>query len=399
MIAHELEILPEIAWAKWFTPMKREEAIRSYEQGIARAREVGDKGAESQILSVKGFYLSLLGHRSEGHRIIVEAEAMALQTGNSRAVFTTRGLRAVSERWFGRPGKTVELTEGLTDALSKMFNLNQLSGFIFIRGLSLAETGRIEDALATLKYGIDLCEKFGVAVHLGRLYNTLGYCYGEIHHPEEAWKWNLKSEEIARKLMKQYPMGGLGEIVAQANVNLMENLFDQGNTEEVWNRIGSFEEESKSPDYNRSRDRWEARLDSLVSHILLQRENIDEAGARIIKNLEISRREHTKKIEGRFLRLLGEVQIKRKESDNAFRSFSEAILTLKEVGNPRQLWQAYASLASAYDKLGRGGEAREQWGTAAEVIQKTANGLSDRELREGFLNAKPIRDILAKAGS
>ena len=178
----------------------------------------------------------------------------------------------------------------------------------------------------------------------------------------------------------------------------MENLFDQGNTEEVWDRIKSFEEEAKSPDYYRARDRWEARLDFLASLILLQREKVDEAEARITKNLEISRREHTKKIEGRFLRLLGEVQMKRSESDNAIRSLSEAVLILKEVGNPRQLWQAHASLASAYGKLGRVSEAREQWGAAAEIIHKTANGLSDRNLQEGFLNAKPIREILASAG-
>jgi len=281
----------------------------------------------------------------------------------------------------------------------KMFYLNQLSGLIFTRGLSLAEIGRIEDAFAALKHGIDLCEKFGGVAHLGRLYNTLGYCYSEIHHPEEAWKWNLKSEGIARKLMEQFPMGGLiaGEIIAQANVNLMENLLDQGKTEEVRNRIKSFEEESKSPDYNRSRDRWNARLDFLTSLILLQRGNVDEAEARIIKNLDISKREHTKKIEGRSLRLLGEVQAKRNEFDNAISSMSEAILILKEVGNPRQLWEAHTSLASAYDKLGRGSEAREQWGAAAEVIRKTAGGLSDRELREGFLSTKKIRDILAKA--
>jgi len=282
-----------------------------------------------------------------------------------------------------------------------MFNLTQLSGLIFIRGLSLAEIGRIEDASAALKHGIDLCEKFGGAVHLGRLYNTLGYCYSEIHHPGEAWKWNLKSQGIARKLMEQYPMGApiAAEIVAQANVNLMENLFDQGKTEEVWDRIKSLEEESKSSDYYRSRDRWEARLDFLTSLILLQREKFDEAEVRITKNLKISRREHTKKIEGRFLRLFGEVQMKRNELDKAISSICEAILILKEVGNPRQLWEAYASLASVYDKLRRGSESREQRGVAAEVIQKTANGLSDRELREGFLNAKPIRDILAKAGS
>jgi tetratricopeptide (TPR) repeat protein len=187
------------------------------------------------------------------------------------------------------------------------------------------------------------------------------------------------------------------EIVAQANVNLMENLFDQGKTEEVWNRIKPFEEESKSPDYYRSRDRWLARLDFLTSLILLQREKVDEAWVKIAKNLEISKRQHTKKIEGRFLRLFGEVQMKRNESENALRSLSEAVLILKEVENPRQLWQAHASLASAYSKLRRESEAREQWGAAAEVIQKTANRLSDRELREGFLSAKPIRGILAKA--
>jgi tetratricopeptide (TPR) repeat protein len=401
MITDEMEILAEFAWAKLFTPRTREEAIRSYEEGIVRAREVGDKGAESRILSIKGFYFASLGHWYEGYKMTVEAEAIALQTGNPRAVVATRVLRALAERWLGRPGKTVELTEGLADALSKMFYLNQLSGLIFIRGLSLAEIGRIEEAVAALNQGIDLCEKFGGAVNLGRLYNALGYCYSEIHHPEEAWKWNLKSERVARKLMEQYPMAGPvgAEIVAQANVNLMENLFDQGKTEEVWDRIKSFEEESKSPNFNRARDRWEARLDFLASLILLQRENVDEAGARITKCLEISRREHTKKIEGRFLRLLGEVQMKRSEFDHAISSINEAILILKEVGNPRQLWEAHASLASAYDKLRRESEAKEQWGAAAEIIHKTANGLSDRNLREGFLNAKPIQEILANAGS
>jgi class 3 adenylate cyclase/tetratricopeptide (TPR) repeat protein len=401
MVADEMEILPQFAWAKWFAPMKREEAIKSYEEGIARAREVGVKEAESLILSIKGIYLCTLGHRNEGHKMIVDAETMAIQTGNPRAIITTRGMRAIAERWLGRPGKTIELTEGMTDVLIKTFNLNQLSGLIFVRGLSLAEVGRIEDAFGALKHGIDLCERFGGALHLGRLYNTLGYCYSEIHHPEEAWKWNVKSEEIARKLMEQYPMGGpiAAEIVANANVNLMENLFDQGNTEEVWNRLKSLEERSKSIDYYRQRDRWEARLDFLTSLILLQREKVDAAEARITKNLRISSEEHMRKIEGRFLRLLGEVQMKRNESDNAIASISEAIVILKEVGNPRQLWEAHASLASGYEWLRRGSEARQQWGAAAEVIQKTANGLSDGELREGFLSAKPIRDILAKAES
>jgi tetratricopeptide (TPR) repeat protein len=249
--------------------------------------------------------------------------------------------------------------------------------------------------------GIEICEKSGSTFWLVRLCNCLGYCYGEIHDPREAWNWNVRSEETARKLMSQYPMGRqmAAEVAAQASVNLMENLFDQGNPDGAWDRIKSFETESGGDDFARLRDVWYARMDYLTSQILLQQDDVGKAEAIITKNLEKSRREHMRKNEGRFLRLLGEGQMKRNESDNAIRSLSEAILILKEVGNPRQLWQAYASLASAYDKMGRGSEAREQWAAAAEVIHKTANGLSDRGLREGFLSAKPIREILVNAGS
>ena len=97
------------------------------------------------------------------------------------------------------------------------------------------------------------------------------------------------------------------------------------------------------------------------------------------------------------MRLLGEGQIRCSETENAIENFNEAIVILKEVGNPRQLWQAHASLASAYDELGMASEARNQWGEAEEVIRMTANGLSDRELKEGFLRAEPIREILPKA--
>jgi Flp pilus assembly protein TadD len=111
------------------------------------------------------------------------------------------------------------------------------------------------------------------------------------------------------------------------------------------------------------------------------------------------RKDLMKKREGSFLRVLGEVQMKRNENDKALTTINEAIQILGEVGNPRQLWQAHDSLASAYDKMGRRSEAQEQWGAAAEVIQNTAKGLSDRSLRENFLNAEPVREILSKAAS
>ena len=136
---------------------------------------------------------------------------------------------------------------------------------------------------------------------------------------------------------------------------------------------------------------------NLSSGIIEGKDPLASYGPFIRQNLEIVRRLHAKKREGGFLRLLGEVQMRRGAKEEALQSFNEAISLLEEVGNPRQLWQAHASSASAYEQMGRGGEAKDQWGGAAELIRKVANGLSDRELRDGFLQAVPIQAILSKA--
>ena len=401
MVEIERDSLALLSATVMISSMKEEEALRFFEQAIARARDLGQKDTESVILSSQGLYLCYLGQLYQGYQMIVEAEGLARIAQDQWAILRNRGLLAVSERWMGRPGKAVELTEGIVEGLRSIFNFVSLPFTILFRALALADTGRIEEAMPLFREGIEICEKFGNSYHLVRLYNCLGYCYSEVYDPRKAWNWNVRGEEMARKLMSQYPMGRQmsAEAAAQASVNLMENLFDQGNPDGAWDRIKSFETESRGDDFARLRDLWYARMDYLASQILLQRENVDQAESIITENLEKSRREHMRKNEGRFLRLLGEVQMKRNESDNALHSLREGTVILKEVGNPRQLWQAYASLASAYDKLGRVSEAKEQWGAAAGVIKKTASGLSDRELREGFLSAEPIRDILAKAGN
>jgi tetratricopeptide (TPR) repeat protein len=208
----------------------------------------------------------------------------------------------------------------------------------------------------------------------------------------------MKAEEISRMLIEKYPFGrrqwahGLGEAV----MGLAENLFDLGNQDMAWKRLKSLEEESSSADFDMNRYQWESRMNLLAAEILLHRNDINAAEAVIEKNLDTVRKQHMKKREGSFLRLLGEVQRRRNEHENAVSTLNEAVRILTEVENPRQLWQAHQSLASTLEGLKRSSEATEQWGRAAKVIQNSANALSDRGLREGFLKAQPIREILSQ---
>jgi Flp pilus assembly protein TadD len=328
-----------------------------------------------------------------------EAERLAMEAGDPRCIAGARTMRAFTEKWVGRPAKAIELTEGLLEAPGMSFSLKDLSVTIFVRGLALAEIGRIGEGMSTIEAGIDICEKFGALFRLSVLYNCLGYCYGEIHQPERAWSFNCRGEQMARQQMERHPMGRrqYAEVAAQSSVNLLENLFDQGLLEEAWDRMQSLKEESRSQEFDLNRHQWESRMHYLAAQILLAQGDLAQAESLIRQHLETVRRLHVKKREGGFLRLLGEVLMRRNHHEEAIHSLSEAIALLQDVGNPRQLWQAHASLASAYEQMGRLKEAKAQWSAAADLIHKLAQGLSDRELREGFLQATPIQAILSKA--
>jgi class 3 adenylate cyclase/tetratricopeptide (TPR) repeat protein len=377
----------------------RDEAERTLKEAISWAKEKGDKALESITLSNMGFCTTVYGDAKKANQMTLDAEQIATETGQMEAIFTARMTRSFTERLLGYPKKTIELTEGMFEALRKSYSLIPLMYLILVRGNALAEIGRIEDSIAILRNGIEIFEKFGAFFRLASFHNSLGYCYGEIHQHQHAWKLNLKSEEIARRQMEEYPLGRrlYAELAAQASVNLMENLFDQGKLDAAWDRMESLKEESRSKDYDLMRYRWETRMNYLSARILLFRNEHARAGALIQGGIKTARTQNHKKREGCFLRLLGDIQFSRGETDNAINSVNEGILVLKDVGNPRQLWEAHASMATGLGKLGRTSDAREHWGTAAEIIQSTASGLLDRELREGFLEAKPIREILSKA--
>ena len=214
-----------------------EEADRFFKQCIARARVIDDKSLECRLLlAIVARAFGDYGQRNKAEKIIAEMEEIAHRLKDPKTIVMLRYIRGVLERFLGRPRKMVELTEDMIEKTFQMSNVVSLSMLIMHRGAALAEIGNIEEAMETIRNGIEICEKFGVLYMLGAPYNCLGYCYSEIHQNEQAFKSNLKSEEISLKLYEKYPMGRLQSvhILGQAETNLVENLIDQGN----WTRPG-----------------------------------------------------------------------------------------------------------------------------------------------------------------
>jgi len=161
--------------------------------------------------------------------------------------------------------------------------------------------------------------------------------------------------------------------------------------------LKSFEEESRSDDYARARDWWEDRMNYLAVQILLHRNDLDEAERIIQEGLLEARKEHKRKREGCFLRMLGELNIKKNEIESAIDFLQQAVSILTEVANPRQLWQAHVSLARAFDGFGKHIESVEHWQKASRIVNKTAEGLEDKALRDNFISTTPIQEMFGNA--
>jgi tetratricopeptide (TPR) repeat protein len=183
----------------------------------------------------------------------------------------------------------------------------------------------------------------------------------------------------------------------QCEVNLMENNFDLGKVDEAWEHIVRFERESARPEYDMLRDRWSSRMKDLKAAILLGRGDLDAVEGLARECLEVGRQRGYQKYVGKAQSLLGRVMTERGAYDKAEDNLRSAQAVLEKVGNPKQIWITEGHLAKLYEKINRHDLAREHRQAAAKVVQKTTDGLSDHQLREGFLNALPVREILIRA--
>lgn len=177
-------------WFMHYWPERRESEM-AYKEGIARAKELKDKGLETQILSRKALNEGCYFSPVEAHQIALNSEQISSEANDHFSLNFARFTRSIIVRWIGEPQNAIELNEGMIESMGKVFNFNLSSNVILFRAIPLAEIGRIEEAMSILQYGIDISNKWGPFWRHASFLNTLGYCYGELHQYQTAWKLNI----------------------------------------------------------------------------------------------------------------------------------------------------------------------------------------------------------------
>jgi len=233
---------------------------------------------------------------------------------------------------------------------------------------------------------------------LGRCYNGQGWTYSEVYDLQKAFYLNNRSFENATSLRKSPAMlYSASEMQAMAEVNLMENKFEMEKIDDAWEHITRFEKVSIDPAYDIHRDRWSTRMKNLKGSILMNRGDLDGAEELARECLEVAKKRGIKKYVGKAERLLGQTLTARGAYDQAEAKLRAALAELEKVQNPKQLWITHTALARLYEKMKRSDLEREEWQAATAIVESTAEGLKEEGLRETFMNAALIREIMEHA--
>jgi tetratricopeptide (TPR) repeat protein len=137
-------------------------------------------------------------------------------------------------------------------------------------------------------------------------------------------------------------------------------------------------------------------MKDLKGTILLDKGDLDGAKELAKECLDIAEKRDYKKYVARAERLLGKILTEGGAHDQAEAKLRAALTKLEEVGNPKQLWITYTTLAQLYEKMKRSDLEQEQWQAAKAIVESTANGLDDEQLRTTFINAAPVQEIMER---
>jgi len=390
---HCLSLIPQIIYNTKFN----DKMPYFCERGLELARSLEDKGAEARIM----LYYAYWDHVWKGTDVmktINDALRLAEESGRSSAVKAGSFLLAHLERWRGNTSRALELSEGIIERLQSDFMFSFASTGAFVRGMFLTDLGRYSEAIRLFNQYIDITEQGEGYLTLGRLCNTLGWTYSELYDLEKAIQLNNRAKKNAINLRSSPALIFLAlEMQSQAEVNLMENKFEMGKIDETWDHLVRFEEISSTPEYSLYRQRWLTRMNDLKGKIALERGDLDGVEKLASGCFQIAKDWRYKKYEGKAERLMGQMLTARGAYDRAEEYLRSALSKLEEVGNPKQLWMTNTALAQLYEKMQRPDLEREQWQAAAAIVKYTAEGLQEEGLRETFMNAALIREIMEHA--
>ncbi|MEE8435718.1 MAG: tetratricopeptide repeat protein [bacterium] len=301
-------------------------------------------------------------------------------------------------RWRGDFKECSDFLAAVLPQLREDANAEMYLANVFTHGLALGEQGRYQDAIENMEEGLNFGVRTGERYSTPKITNTLGWVFHELCLIETALDYNSRALNLIMELMGPGTTN-LFEIESQTRINLGENYLMKGELKRSLEHLNLVYRNSKKPAYFFVRARWKPRCLLALGEWHLLDGNPAKAQRFLseVREQEWVDKFPFKKYQVRGGRLQGNIFASQGKYKEAEAELKRALRRAGALGNPPQLWRTLQALGNLYRQQEKSRQALTQYRKALKIVRGMADGLTDPELREGFLASGPIREVFALA--
>jgi tetratricopeptide (TPR) repeat protein/predicted Ser/Thr protein kinase len=255
---------------------------------------------------------------------------------------------------------------------------------LFQCGIALGNQGRLSEALAVLGEGVRLAEVNGARHRLSRFPNTLGWLHRELQDLETALRLDHEGVQLAQEV-------GFPKAVANSHINLGHDYLELGEPARAFQHL---QEAERLYDQDvLLRWRFNIRLQAELASYAIARGDLKRATAHASASLKLAEQVKGRKHVAWAHKLLGDIAALDERVEDGQRHYAAALRVLQRHACPIIEWKILKAAAELAQCQRNDAAGADFLGRAQAVVQCLAGAIKDDKLRQGFLAAKPVRDL------
>ncbi len=346
------------------------------QRAMAVAEATGSSSAKAD--GILGYERLLAGDLAAARTHLERARPALIQQGAlSQATFVTGTLGFLYDLQSEYARADILFTEAMGERMRLASSCADVLRMTWMRGMELANQGRISDALQSLQEGMRMGEINGERYWFSRIPNTIGWIYSELLDPETALKHNR--DGVVAGQQAHAP-----EVEANSHINLSNAYVALGDLNLAWRHLSEGQ-----GILNAAGDwlkwRFTIRLELENANYWLARQDLVKARAcaklALAKAGSVLARKHVAWAH----KLLADIDLLEGNPERAVTECATALEILRHYPCPLIEWKVLLTARKAALLCRDSDNAERTLNRAMEALAVVADSIRDPELRQKFL--------------
>jgi tetratricopeptide (TPR) repeat protein/predicted Ser/Thr protein kinase len=358
-------------------------------QARALAERIGNRALMAEVDNAWGMYQKSCGHLAEADAAFERGISVARSLNHRPAMVVGLTHTGILHFWRSDYAKAERVQMEASQLAGEARDGFNLANSLFYLGLTLANRGRISEAMGSMQEALDMAKRNNNALALSRIPNGIGWVSREMGDLGAAIEFNEGCVEFSRRTKS-------AEAEANALLNLVYDYILAGEPKKCEDSL-----ERILPLYDVERwIRWRfygIRHNAAQSEYWLHQRKLDRAEEYARTLLANAEQKGAAKYIAVARRLLGEIAAVSGDALTAEKELTRSLEPFATHPMPLIEWRNHVSLGRLFAGQNRPGAAREAFQRAETLVRELAGNISDPAARKVFLEMDAVREVIAGA--